>query len=269
MNLNGILNSVENMKKNKLIRSLIIIRSGFHNKDKFLLAIYFLLWPFRRFFLKNMKLFGKVIIKNPDGIFYCGNDFSAVACAQYSWEKEARPFFEKIKEGIFIDIGANIGYFTNLCASICKEGKVIAFEPIEKIYKQNLESIKKNKFNNIELFKLACGSENKVSEIYISGGCIGSSTLLNYRNDIIRTEKVEIKKLDEIFKDVKRIDLIKIDIEGFESEALTGAINLLKKFHPKIIFEAWDEEYLKKIESVITPLGYKIKVLDGINYSAY
>ncbi len=67
---------------------------------------------------------------------------------------------------------------------------------------------------------------------------------------------------------MNRVDLIKIDVEGAESEVLKGALKTLKKFHPQIIFEAWSKEDLEKSEKILKALNYSIKQLNAENYLA-
>ena len=64
------------------------------------------------------------------------------------------------------------------------------------------------------------------------------------------------------------MDLIKVDVEGAEAEVLKGATKALKS-HPKIIFEAWNENYLEKVKKVLRPFNYKIKKTAKDNYLAY
>jgi len=64
---------------------------------------------------------------------------------------------------------------------------------------------------------------------------------------------------------IKKVDLIKIDVEGAESLVLNGALKTLKNSHPKIILEAWDKEHLDKVKEILKPFNYKIKKIDNFN----
>jgi len=64
---------------------------------------------------------------------------------------------------------------------------------------------------------------------------------------------------------IKKVNLIKIDVEGAESLVLKGALKTLKNSHPKIIFEAWDKEHLDKVKKILKPFNYKIKKMDNFN----
>ena len=145
------------------------------------------------------------------------------------------------KEGdTFVDIGANIGYYTNLLGKKLSKGRgqVFAFEPVKKVYEQNLASIKKNNLKNTILYQKGCGEKKAQHEISINDNCVEVASLLNTqdKDTISRKEKVEIVKLDDFLKN-KKIDLVKIDVEGYEYETLRGMRNIIKKYKPKIVME--------------------------------
>lgn len=71
--------------------------------------------------------------------------------------------------------------------------------------------------------------------------------------------------MKENFKDDK-IDLIKIDVEGYEYKVLLGAKETLKKYNPVIIIECFDK-YFEKVNSLLNEYGYvKTKNLPSSNY---
>ncbi len=166
-------------------------------------------------------------------------------------------------DSTFLDIGANIGYFTNLGASICRKGKVFAFEPIKRIYNQNIKSIRKNKFGNVKIYNKGCGMKKEEKTIFLDKGNLGASTLLkkvSTQNKIAK-EKIEIVKIDDIIK--KRVDLIKMDIEGFEYFAFNGMRQLIKKCRPKIVFE-FSPYYYENIKK-----GLSLKFLNELKKMGY
>jgi len=67
---------------------------------------------------------------------------------------------------------------------------------------------------------------------------------------------------------INRVDLIKIDVEGAETFVLEGAKKTLKKYHPKIIFEAWDRGSLNECKKILHRVGYRIKKINSTNYLA-
>lgn len=138
------------------------------------------------------------------------------------------------KNETFIDIGANIGTFTLYAGKLVgNEGKVLSFEPHPKFYNFMIENIKLNEFKNIEYYNVGLSNEN--SELYFSANLDSMNHILTQQsNDSI---KVKVDKLDDYTESYKIIDLIKIDIEGYELFCLKGAFNTLKKTR-KLIFES-------------------------------
>jgi len=158
-----------------------------------------------------------------------------------TYEKGTLSVIKKIlnKGDVFIDVGANIGLMSIFASSLVSDtGKIIAFEPnptTMRILKSNIEL---NGLSNIETSDYAIGNTQQASKIYerkdLNRGCAS----------LIETEKeaevydIQIIPLSIFFKSQQRIDLIKIDIEGYELEALEGAMDvLLGKDPPKLIVE--------------------------------
>ena len=147
---------------------------------------------------------------------------------------ESRMFLSLLKpDDVVVDVGANIGYYTILAASrICENGKIFAFEPVSSTFfrlKRNVQGIP-----SVEPCQMACGDEDGFIEIYVSdfrlNGQSGSSRILSplHDNPNIK-EKVPLIRLDTFFKgrgDLK-IDLIKIDTEGYELKVIKGMENII------------------------------------------
>ena len=128
------------------------------------------------------------------------------------------------KNDIFIDIGANIGT-TTLEASkkIGINGKIFSFEPTPKIFKFLQGNILLNKCKNVELFNFALGS--KSTHIYFSDIYADESNCVQQNNIGI---KVKMKTLDEIIPNEININLIKIDVVGYEKFVFIGATKILE-----------------------------------------
>lgn len=168
----------------------------------------------------------------------------------------------------FVDIGANIGYFSLLAAKITgTSGKVFSFEPSQFNCRLLYKNATLNNFDNIEIFPVAV-ADKKQLVFYnenMGNGMIsfGDTAQLNNATTLLRTVT-----LDNILAEVNKIDAIKLDIEGAEYLALRGAENLLKKHRP-IIFSEVSPEALKNVSQVTTleylnfliNLQYNISVL--------
>jgi FkbM family methyltransferase len=124
--------------------------------------------------------------------------------------------------GTVIDVGANIGYYTLILADkVGKNGKVYAFEP-DKINFEILEkNIKENKLKNVVAIKAAIGSKNESKILYKSEENLGDHKLYKPKTPAKKREKVKIVRLDSFIKE--KMDLIKIDTQGWEPEVIEGA----------------------------------------------
>jgi FkbM family methyltransferase len=150
-----------------------------------------------------------------------------------------------------IDVGANFGYHT-LFFSQHTKGNVYAFEPQKQNFRLLKQNIINNNVKNAVLFNLACGDiETEIKIPLVTG----------YFNEI----KYEINMGDftpnvignnNIYSVVKsvildnfsfpKIDLIKIDVQGWEKKVLLGSLNLLQKDKPILIVE-FEGYHLQKL----------------------
>lgn len=145
-----------------------------------------------------------------------------------------------LREGdIFVDVGANIGLMSLFATSIVKDtGKIIAFEPHPETMRILKSNIELNNASNIETSYYALGKEEKEAKVYDRWDYNrGSATLIKPE---IETDSydVHVIPLVNYFKKDPTIRLIKIDVEGYELEALMGAGNILAgKVPPMLIVE--------------------------------
>jgi FkbM family methyltransferase len=160
-----------------------------------------------------------------------------------SWETGLDAMIKKYlkKEGTFVDIGANIGYHSLFVASyLSSTGKVLSFEPIQSLGDQFKKSIAKNNFTNVTVFDVALGDHEATVAMHLRKENMGESSIGAYEglglNDSSSTQMVEVKTLDGVLGQTS-VDVIKIDVEGYELEALKGAVNILTNSHPVIFME--------------------------------
>jgi FkbM family methyltransferase len=140
---------------------------------------------------------------------------------------------------VMIDAGANIGLMSLYAATkVGKQGKVFAFEPFPQIFDRLLANIQLNSLSQIQAFSIALGYKAGEGELFPNTQHNpGASSLIQtiHGGDGV---KVPIRLLDEIVGDDQPVDVLKIDVEGFELEVLRGAQSLLKrKLAPALIVE--------------------------------
>lgn len=177
-------------------------------------------------------------------------------------------FLKKLinKGDVIIDIGANLGYFSKLFSiQTGDEGWVYAVEPIKEMRDVFKKNVKKRK--NITIIPYALGNENKKirmgNDTRKSSGYIasGSHFVLDADSEAFDEFNAEMKKGSELFIDLEKIDLIKIDIEGFETVVIPEILNLINSFKP-ILFVETKGENRKKILSLLAENHFEGYVLN-------
>jgi FkbM family methyltransferase len=150
-----------------------------------------------------------------------------------------------LKEGgIFLDIGANIGYHALHAASLYPNIECICFEPHLEIYQQLVQNIELNEFQNLTAHALAVGESVGKTNFYMQNDTNynrGMSAVEYYEG--IGTDftevQVEATSLDAFMSSdlKKKVRLIKIDTQGNEYQVIRGALDMIKQSNPVITIE--------------------------------
>jgi hypothetical protein len=156
--------------------------------------------------------------------------------------------------GVFLDIGANVGYLTAFGMSLVgKEGTVHSFEPIPAYYERLLTLARLNPEFNFVVNNMALGESNgQISITKHKHGLGGSSIIPGFvpQEHVEETFPVTIGRLDSYLEKCKisNISLIKIDTEGFELPVLLGTSGFFDK----------SKGNLPPIVAEITPAAFKL-----------
>ena len=125
---------------------------------------------------------------------------------------------------VYIDVGANIGTTVIPAATKVTHGRVIAFEPHPRIFSFLQENLRLNGITHVDARNCAVGAEP---------GWIGFTDKLtddqNHPTDQQHSLKVPVEILDQVTRDIDRIALIKLDVEGYEKHVVDGGSQTLKK----------------------------------------
>jgi FkbM family methyltransferase len=139
----------------------------------------------------------------------------------------------------FLDVGANLGYFSAIAADLVgPSGRVIAVEPAPPFAERIRRLQQLNPAYDIQLMSVAAGDERDRRHLFLNcGDNVGAHSLIR---DAVPVPSdpimVDVARLDEHL--TGRVDLIKIDVEGFEVNALRGLSGCLDDIgNPPIIFE--------------------------------
>jgi len=244
---------------------------------------YFFQWLLDRFYSNKPSSLRTVDLGNYSQIVWINENLGRKIHLGIFEKDETNLFKSHIKSGdTILDVGANIGYFTSLFAHLVgAEGKVIAIEPIPENSKLiDLNCLINRYQGRVINVHSAVGDENfsgsikfnRTSETQCGFVDTGSDRTIGDRykpllNNII---EVPIRSLDSILqeKGINGIDVLKMDIEGFEYKALLGMKSLLENESSKprlMLIELFDHHlnhYGDSVEMVIS-------FLQNYNYSPF
>ncbi|MGI8893380.1 MAG: FkbM family methyltransferase [Bacteroidia bacterium] len=177
-----------------------------------------------------------------------------------------------IKDGdVSIDLGANLGYYTvPLSRMVGESGKVYSVEPVSMFVSVLRRNLKFTPYNNVEIIQNALGEEEGAEVtmgITVEQGVLRhglTKVLENPPGDSnYRTYLVTVRKPQNIFGNLPRLDFIKCDVEGYEIHIMPEFHDILQKYKPLVQIEIGPLENRKKLFALFSKLGYKAFNLVG------
>ena len=140
----------------------------------------------------------------------------------------------------FVDIGANIGMITLHARSrIGDSGQIDACEPNPECLKKIEDHLRVNKIGNVQVHPCALSDEPGALTLQFTSNHTGTATLAAVKNqgDVLRTIEVDVKVGDDLLASGQPINVIKVDVEGFELHVLRGLDKTIKRSMPHVITE--------------------------------
>ena len=182
-------------------------------------------------------------------------------------EGTVKKYIEYIKNSDILDIGSNVGFFSEAIIKNTTYKSIHLFEPSKEYYEHGKHLLQH--YNNIYFNNYGLSDTEDIRILYKSPtDNIGWNTFLekdpNQPNnfiDYMTKEECILKKLDDY--EIDNIDFIKIDVEGFENQVLKGGMNLISKYKPYILIEVgWGTNHpnwkdCEKQYNKLFELGYK------------
>ncbi|MBN2600989.1 MAG: FkbM family methyltransferase [Candidatus Marinimicrobia bacterium] len=173
-------------------------------------------------------------------------------------------------DGVVFDIGANIGRFSCLAASLTKrDGQVHSFEPVSNSFRVLKRTVALRMHHNVILNNGALSDKNGTAEISIPllEGWKPKLPVAHMGRDSRMTlkQKITVQRLDDYCreKNIERIDFIKCDTEGHEYFIFSGALECLAKYKPSVLCEVY-QKYCKRqnvepsqVFDIFYRMGYK------------
>lgn len=226
-------------------------------KKKFLTAFY------NHYIFKKLNL--PALVKFPAAKFKYQNvvletraetiDFWATL---ESYEPDLTHFLTSVigeAKGSFIDVGAHIGRFSTLMAK--QQWQVISFEPL----KTNFEALEKNlKSNgsseNAQIINAGLGDQSTDKTIYFNKMELGEASVYPREGD--SKDFIRILRFDDIADQFtfRPVCVVKVDVEGFETNVLSGMQEFVKKEKPLFVIELWEEKSANLVK-FLKSQGYK------------
>ncbi len=151
----------------------------------------------------------------------------------------------------FVDAGANIGYYTLMASSIIGDaGHVYAFEPSPYAVGKLKETVRENDIGNVTITEAALGDAKGEAAIYLSKSRANHTPTM-IENDGGRPHMIRVEMLDEFLEkhSISRVDLLKIDVEGFEPNIIRGAQRALTAGKVAVILCEFNEHWLLRNHS--------------------
>lgn len=166
---------------------------------------------------------------------------------------------------VFVDIGANIGTYSLFVAGRCgNTARILSFEPHPRTFAKLAYNVRANGFSCVETINQGVGPETGRMRLYSSGGNnIGTASILPEAVSNKHHVDIKVVLLGEALKArlIERVDLLKIDIEGFEDRALVPLLTPeFEQLWPRAVLietlhrQHWQADCIDQLNS----LGYRI-----------
>lgn len=192
------------------------------------------------------------------------------------WEPRVAAFLmaNMSTNGVFLDVGANVGYFSVMIADILERvslngtGRVIAVEANPLVTPYLMATVIENGLDHrIQVCPYAVSDRTGLVQINRDfGNNLGGTTIREIDKSGAECSIVPCARLDDILAGVSRIDLVKMDIEGSELLAMKGFERTVAKFSPDIIMEL-NKDCLRGVSGV--SVEDMVRYMQSLGYKPY
>ncbi len=194
-----------------------------------------------------------------------------------AYEQETVNWFRSVlRPGMTVlDIGAHVGQYTLIAAAdVGSAGRVHAFEPNPGTFRRLSANISRNSFQHVRAHQVALSNTPGETTLFIpQHDNAGESSLQSCVEDSTST-KIRSITADEWAPTADlgtrpRVDVIKLDVQGFETRVIEGASGLIARFRPTVVCE-FEERWLRlagsssvDLKRTFSDLGYTINRING------
>ncbi len=199
---------------------------------------------------------------------YISNTYDTIGRALFwrgleDWEQETLSVFEALarQARTFLDVGANTGTYSLVACAANPNVQAMAFEPVPEVFQYLRNNVAANGWEDrCQVFEMAVSDREGTTEFHLPFSKTPTSASLNpdgFRGIEGRLIKVRQSTLDRLCEPTMPIDLIKIDVEGFEDVVLKGMPRILSEHQPDLIIECNPDGPIEAIESILLAEGYE------------
>jgi len=174
-------------------------------------------------------------------------------------EPEVSSLLATLHGRVFVDIGANVGYYSFLLRD--NFDRIIAVEPHPRNVQLMQKSKEKYRYRKVSVLPKAVSNENGETKLYLGSHRGGHSLLQSDRVTQKPNQNyitVQAATLDFLLRTYSNVDLVKVDVEGAEWKVLGGAKDAMNKINAWLI-EIHDLTRKKELEDLMRSFNYKVK----------
>jgi FkbM family methyltransferase len=177
---------------------------------------------------------------------------------------------------VMMDIGANLGFYTVLAATALREqgaGMVYSFEPNPPMFAELEKNVSLNDFTNVKLENIGIGDVNAEMPLFVKDYGPTVSSLRDMKGTLTDQVNIHVTTLDEYASShrIENVGLLKVDVEGSELLVLRGALHLLARDRPTVVYEEFETAYqefgysIRDVREFLTALDYRLFAIPETN----
>lgn len=219
---------------------------------------------YKKFYIEPHNIYVRIKSENYSFIYRSSDyDDLNMMCRENLafWESKSRKIFSQLSKtsNVVFDIGSYSGIYTLLAAKSNNNVKTYSFEPNPELFIILSKNIKINRLKNSKIETLALDENEGVATLYINHERFSSAASLKKNSNQGASFQVKKTTLDSFVnrEKITNIDLMKIDVEGYEINVLKGSLKSLTNFRPIILMESLSKDSLLEQKNFLTKFGYQ------------
>ncbi len=245
-------------------------------------------WLSKKLRLRLIKLLYSDFLNNHEfeidyfGFQYQGNTRNLIdrkvllsSCYECDLLAFSRDFLSGLTKPVCADIGANVGCHALFMSRYAE--RIHAFEPYELVRRFMQDKLSINDVHNVDIYPFALGLADEQKRFYSPPKeNLGTGSFVKGFSSLNRpAETLPVRNGDILFRElaISRLDLIKMDVEGFEREVIAGLPQTLGQFRSVVIFESalWLQNALRSLEdlSSVFPENYRFHLFSHTGKRRY